>query len=237
MQAAYYEMYGPAGMEAFKKTLGYAKEQGLITIADVKRNDIGSTARAYSDAYLGGVELAGSLIRAYDADFITVNGYLGTDGILPFVESCEKYGKGIFVLVKTSNPSSGELQDLIIDGEPLYMRMAERVEEWGRDLVGELGYSAVGAVVGATYREQAEVLRDRFKNMFFLIPGYGAQGAGAGDVAAGFDRDTGLGGVVNSSRGILLAYRKDGYAGLKYDEAARAACLDMQKELAEALGL
>jgi orotidine-5'-phosphate decarboxylase len=234
IQAAYYEMYGPAGMKAFRDTLTYAKKNGLITIADVKRNDIGTTARAYSNAYLGRIKIKDKELTAYDADFMTVNGYLGTDGILPFVENCVKERKGIFVLVKTSNVSSEEFQDLMFENKPLYMHVAKKVEEWGEELVGNYGYSSVGAVVGATYKEQAKLLRQTHPKLFFLIPGYGAQGAAAQDVAEGFDK-YGLGGIVNSSRGILLAYKKPEYAHLSFSEAARAAVIDMQKEITEAI--
>lgn len=233
VQAAYYEQYGPAGMKAFKRTIDYAKKRGLIVIADVKRNDIGSTAAAYSSAYIGGVEINGETVMSYNADFATVNGYLGSDGVKPFIGDCKKYGKGIFVLVKTSNKSGGELQDIKAPFKPIYMTMAEMVNRWGESLIGEYGYSSVGAVVGATYRKQGEQLRKRFPHMFFLIPGYGAQGATADDIAVNFDR-FGLGGVVNSSRGILLAYRKEQYSGLSFKEAARQATIDMKKDILEA---
>lgn len=233
VQAAYYEQYGPAGMKAFKKTIDYAKKRGMTVIADVKRNDIGSTAAAYSTAYLGGIEMGGETVMAYNADFATVNAYLGTDGVAPFLADCKKYGKGIFVLVKTSNPSGGEIQDRRMPVKPLYMTMADMVDKWGEELMGDYGYSAVGAVVGATYKQQGERLRKRHPHMFFLIPGYGAQGATADDIAVNFDKE-GLGGVVNSSRGILLAYRKEKYQGMRFWEAARAATLDMREDILNA---
>ena len=234
VQVAYYEMYGAEGMACFRDTLKYAKENGLYTIADVKRNDIGSTAGAYSKAYLSGIELGGKRIVPFEADFITVNGYLGSDGINPFVKDCEEYDKGLFALVKTSNPTSGELQDKKFEsGNTLYEEMGELVTKWGSSLVGKYGYSSVGAVVGATHREQAEVIRNRFKNVFFLIPGYGAQGGKAEDLAVAFEN--GIGGVVNSSRGILTAYQKK-YQGLSYVEGAKRACDDMQKDLISAIG-
>lgn len=230
VQIAYYEMYGFYGLEAYYKTLRYAKEKGLVTIADVKRNDIGATSGAYSAAYLGRTQVCGQETFAFDADFATVNGYLGSDGILPFLEDCKKYKKGIFVLVKTSNKSSGELQDLIADGKPIYEHMADMTEKWGEELIGKYGYSSVGAVIGATYPKMAETLRKAHKSMFVLIPGYGAQGATAQDIMPNFDKN-GLGGVVNSSRAILAAYKKEAYAGLTPAKAARAASIDMQKDI------
>ena len=231
VQVAYYEMYGVAGMRAFKDTLAYARANGMIAIADIKRNDIGSTAAAYSKAYIGATELAGGVkVTPFESDFVTVNGYLGSDGIKPFVADCEKNDKGIFVLVKTSNPASGELQDKPLgDKQTLYDAMADLVDEWGSNLVGKYGYSSVGAVVGATHKEQAARIRAAHPHLFFLIPGYGAQGGKAEDLAVCF-RD-GIGGIVNSSRGILCAYKKEQYAGLNYKDAALKAAIDMQKDL------
>ena len=208
VQAAYYEKYAVPGIQCFHDTMAYAKEKGLIVIADVKRNDIGSTARRNSEAYITGSA----------ADFITVNAYLGFDGIRPFLEDCAATGKGIFVLVKTSNPSGGEFQDLDVGGQKLYEIVADKVSDWGIPVIGQNGYSAVGAVVGATYPEEAEQLRKRMAHTFFLVPGYGAQGAGADDIAVNFDQN-GLGAVVNSSRGILLAYKQERYTSL-----SAAAC-------------
>ena len=234
VQIAYYEMYGVPGLKAFEETLRYAAEKGLIVIADAKRNDIGSTAACYSSAFLGETNVEGNAFRAFPADFLTVNAYLGTDGIAPFVDDCKKRDRGIFVLVKTSNPSSGELQNkLLADGTPVYEYMGALVEKWGEGTEGKYGYSAVGAVVGATHPEEAARLRKLLPHTFFLIPGYGAQGGNAQMLKCCFGAD-GLGGVVNNSRGILCAYRKRG--GTYYD-AARAAALDMQRDLASVLGL
>ena len=234
VQIAYYEMYGVPGLKAFEETLRYAAEKGLIVIADAKRNDIGSTAACYSSAFLGETNVEGNALRAFPADFLTVNAYPGTDGIAPFVDDCKKRDRGIFVLVKTSNPSSGELQNkLLADGTPVYEYMGALVEKWGEGTEGKYGYSAVGAVVGATHPEEAARLRKLLPHTFFLIPGYGAQGGNAQMLKCCFGAD-GLGGVVNNSRGILCAYRKRG--GTYYD-AARAAALDMQRDLASVLGL
>lgn len=230
VQAAYYEKYGYHGVKTFYKTIEYAKKCGLIVIADIKRNDIGSTAQAYSDGYLGKADLGGQMLSAFDADFITVNGYLGTDGIAPFAQDCKKYNKGMFILIKTSNPSSGEFQDLVFEGKALYEHMADKVQQWGSETIGKYGYSQIGGVVGATYAKQAQALREKYKNMFFLVPGYGAQGAGAQDIAVNFDKN-GMGAIVNNSRGILLAYKKEKYAGMDYKSAARAATLDMREDL------
>lgn len=224
VQVAYYEQYGAEGMKCFLDTMAYAQQKGLVVIADVKRNDIGSTAGAYARAY----------VENSAADFITVNAYLGIDGIQPFLDSCEKTGKGIFALVKTSNPSGGEFQDINVGGKKLYEAVADKVSEWGQALIGASGYSSVGAVVGATYPEEAAALRKRLPHTFFLVPGYGAQGAGADDIAVNFDGN-GLGAVINSSRGILLAWKKPQYANLPAAEAARAAVLDMKHDIAQAL--
>jgi orotidine-5'-phosphate decarboxylase len=224
VQAAYYEQYGAGGMRCFLKTMEYAKDAGLVVIADVKRNDIGATAKAYANAYLMGSA----------ADFITVNAYLGSDGILPFIEACAETGKGIFVLVKTSNPSGGELQDLDVGGRKLYEVVADQAAEWGLPFIGECGYSSIGAVVGATYPAQAQALRARLPHTFFLVPGYGAQGADADDIAVNFDQK-GLGAVVNSSRAILLAWKKEAYAGMDASQAARQAVLDMKQDIRSAL--
>ncbi len=233
VQIAYYEQYGPAGMKAFLETLRYAKEQGLVVITDAKRNDIGATASQYATAYLGESKVEGNTFPAFPSDFLTVNGYLGSDGIVPFVEQCNAHDKGIFVLVKTSNPSSGELQNLkLADGRTVYECMGDMVEKWGEGTVGKYDYSRVGAVVGATYPEEAKVLRARLPHTFFLVPGYGAQGANAEMLKNCFD-SCGLGGVVNNSRGVLCAYRK---RGGNYDEAARQACLDMRADLQSVLG-
>lgn len=236
VQVAYYEQYGYNGLRAFDYTVNYAKGRGLYVIADCKRNDIGSTAKCYSTAYLGKTDINGKKLNAFPADMLTVNGYLGTDGIAPFVEDVKNNDKGIFVLVKTSNPSSGELQNLKLEsGETLYERMGALVDSWGKDCIGKYGYSDVGAVVGATHPEEAARLRKQLKHTFFLIPGYGAQGANAEMLKCCFD-DRGLGGIVNNSRGIICAYKKPAYAGMSYAEAARAACIDMQRDLLNTIG-
>ncbi len=236
VQVAYYEQYGFEGLRAFDYTVNYAKGRGMYVIADCKRNDIGSTAKCYSTAYLGKTDINGKKMNAFPADMLTVNGYLGTDGIKPFVDDCKQNDKGIFVLVKTSNPSSGELQNLKLEsGEYVYEKMGALVESWGKDCVGKYGYSDVGAVVGATHPEEAANIRSKFKNVFFLIPGYGAQGGNAGMIKSCFD-SRGLGGIVNNSRGIICAYKKPEYSGMDYAEAARAACIDMQEDLVSVLG-
>lgn len=233
VQVAYYEQYGAAGMQAFLDTVAYAKERGLVVIADCKRNDIGSTAGRYSAAYLGETALGEQNVSVAGCDFLTVNAYLGTDGVQPFLDDCKKYDRGLFILVKTSNPSSGELQDLkLSDGRTVYECMGDMVEGWGSDMVGAYGYSAVGAVVGATHPAEAKILRDRLPHTFFLIPGYGAQGGKAEILKNCFDAN-GLGGVVNNSRGILTAYKKNGGT---FWEAARAACLAMKADLLSVLG-
>lgn len=229
-QSAFYEMYGLNGEEVLHRTIQYAKEKGLYIILDVKRNDIGSTAEAYSKAYLGKVDIDGEEVSPCDVDCVTVNPYLGTDGIAPFVADCKKYDKSIFALVKTSNPSSGELQDLDNDGKRIFERVAECVNKWNEDTIGESGYGAVGAVVGATYPEQAEVLRVLMPKSYFLVPGYGAQGGSAKDVVKSFNPD-GLGAIVNSSRGIICAYKKGDWKEEQFAEAARAEAIRMREEL------
>ena len=237
VQIAYYETYGHAGLQAFEYTVNYARGRGLIVIADCKRNDIGSTASCYSKAYLGTTNVNGKFMRAFSADMLTVNGYLGSDGIKPFVEDIKSHDKSIFVLVKTSNPSSGELQNLKLEsGKFVYEHMGELVAEWGKDTVGKYGYSEVGAVVGATHPEEAARLRKQLPHTFFLIPGYGAQGGSAEMLKVCFDKN-GLGGVVNSSRGIICAYKDARYVGMNYAEAARAACIDMQQDLSKTIGV
>lgn len=224
-QAAYYEMYGTEGVIALRRTQDYAREKGMYVITDGKRNDIGTTMEAYAVAHLGKVKVGNNEYCPFAGDALTVNGYLGTDGIKPLIDVCNKYDKGIFVLAKTSNPSSGELQDKLIDGMPVYEMMGRMCENWGKDLMGKYGYSGVGIVAGATYPEQIAELRSKLPETFFLIPGYGAQGASAKDISAAFDKN-GLGGIVNSSRGIMCAYKKEGcdekdYAGAAYREAVR----------------
>ena len=234
VQIAYYEMYGAAGMKAYYETLKYAKAKGLYVIADAKRNDIGSTASCYAKAFLGETQVNETALQAFPSDYVTVNGYLGSDGIVPFVEECEKNDKGIFVLVKTSNPSGAEIQNVILEnGMPMYEYVGGLVEKWGKSTVGKYGYSAVGAVVGATHPAEAARLREVLPHTFFLIPGYGAQGGKAEMLKSCF-KANGLGGVVNNSRGILCAYKKNGGT---YYEAAREACIAMQKDLAGVIGV
>ena len=233
-QAAYYEMYGWPGVRALSETIAYAKEKGMFVITDGKRNDIGSTMEAYAAGHLGTTQVGSASIPACGGDALTVNGYLGADGILPLLEVCRRFDTGIFVLVKTSNPSSGELQDKLIDGEPVYRRMGELCEQWGEQLPGKYGYSGVGAVVGATWPAQLSELRAALPHTFFLVPGYGAQGGGAADVAGAFDRD-GLGAVINSSRGILCAWKKEGCAPEDYAGAARREALRMRDDILSVL--
>ncbi|MGI6030520.1 MAG: orotidine-5'-phosphate decarboxylase [Eubacteriales bacterium] len=233
-QAAYYELYGWQGMKALEETIAYAREKGMYVIADIKRNDIGTTAAAYATAYLGQTDVDGTPISAFGADSVTVNGYLGTDGIEPFLQECRK-GKMIFALVKTSNPSSGELQDLKIGDKTVYETMAGMVNNWAESAMGEGAYSQVGAVVGATYPEQQKILRKLMPKVFFLVPGYGAQGATAADIAHAFDSN-GLGAIVNSSRGIMCAYKKGDWKPQQYAEAARAEAIRMRDEIVAAIG-
>lgn len=235
VQIAYYEMYGVEGMKTFAETLAYASKKGMYVMTDAKRNDIGATAECYAKAYLGKTFVNGASETAFDSDFLTVNGYLGSDGIVPFLKWMKERDKGIFVLVKTSNPSSGELQDMrLSDGKTVYEYMGQLVEEWGKNCRGKYGYSDVGAVVGATHPAQAEILRKQMPHTFFLIPGYGAQGGTARDLKVCFDAD-GMGGIVNSSRGILCAYRQEKYNGKSYSEAARLASIDMKNDLNQAI--
>lgn len=236
IQAACYEMYGTSGIETFKNTIEYARLKGLTVIADIKRNDIGNSAKYYSAAYLGKVNICGSEQAApFDSDFVTVNAYLGEDGIKPFIDDCVKYNKGIFVLVKTSNKGSGQFQDRELSGGgTLFECVGGHVKEWGSALCGRYGYSSVGAVVGATYREQARQLRNKLNGVFFLLPGYGAQGASADDIAVCFDKN-GRGGIVNSSRAILCAYKNPRYSGLDCYTAARRAAEDMKEDITAAI--
>jgi len=230
-QIAFYEQYGSEGYDAYIKTVEYAREKGLVVVADAKRSDIGSTVEAYSGAFLGKIDMFGEQETGMGSDAITASAYLGWDGIKPFINDCKEFGRGIFILVKTSNPSSGEIQDLECDGMEIYKKMAELVDKWGKDVIGENGYSSVGAVVGATFPEEAAVLRKLMPKAYFLVPGYGAQGGGAEDVKPCFNAD-GLGAIVNSSRGITFAYQKDDkYSEENYADAARDAVLRMQEDL------
>ena len=236
-QAAYYEMYGWQGVKALCDTIAYAKSKGMFVITDGKRNDIGTTMEAYATAHLGSTNVAGAGIEAFGADSLTVNGYLGTDGIKPLANICKEQDKGIFVLVKTSNPSSGELQDMKLDtDETVYEHMGRMCEGWGEELMGEYGYSAVGAVVGATYPEQLKEMREKLSHTFFLVPGYGAQGGGAEDVKYAFD-ENGLGAVINSSRGIMCAWKnQDGMTEDDFAAAARNEAIRMRDEILGTIG-
>lgn len=230
-QAAYYEMYGWQGVKTLYKTIEYAKSKGMFVMVDGKRNDIGATMEAYTNAYLGSTEIDGVKFEGFGADALTVNGYLGTDGIAPLTKVCAENDKGIFVLVKTSNKSSGELQDRILDdGKTIYSTMGEMCEEWGKDTIGKYGYSAVGAVVGATYPEQLAEMRAKLPHTFFLVPGYGAQGGGAEGVAKAFD-EKGLGAIVNSSRAVMTAYKKEGCDEKDFAKAARRECIRMREDI------
>lgn len=227
-QIAMYEQFGLPGLAAYDKTVKYCQEKGLIVIGDVKRGDIGSTSVAYATGHLGTVQVGSQTLSGFNTEYITVNPYLGTDGVKPFVDVCNQCDRGIFVLVKTSNPSSGEFQDRLIDGRPLYELVAEKVVGWG-DASMDGAYSNVGAVVGATYPEMSKVLRKLMPRTYFLVPGYGAQGGTAEDLKYCFNED-GLGAVVNSSRGIIAAYKKDAYAKFgpeHFGEASRQAVIDM----------
>ena len=235
-QIAMYEHIGIPGLMAFKKTVDYCREKGLVVIGDVKRGDIGSTSAAYAVGHLGHVKVGSRSFAPFDEDFATVNPYLGSDGVNPFLKVCKEEKKGIFVLVKTSNPSSGEFQDRLVDGKPLYELVGEKVAAWGESLMGE-EYSYVGAVVGATYPEMGKVLRKIMPKAYILVPGYGAQGGKGKDLVHFFNED-GLGAIVNSSRGIIAAYRQEKYAKYgeeAFGEASRAAVEDMAADIREAL--
>lgn len=240
LQLACYEMYGIAGMKVFAETIDYAKAKGLMIIADGKRNDIGSSAGYYSKAFLGKTKLLDKDEEAvFDVDALTINPYLGEDGINPFIEDCKKYGKGLFILVKTSNKSSGQLQDMILsNNSTIYEEVANLVNDWGKSLTGKHGYSSIGAVVGATYPEQARSLRKLMKNVYFLVPGFGAQGGTAKDVAYSFD-EYGKGAIVNASRSIMCAYKSEKwrqeFSQTEYAKASRAEAIRMRDEINAAL--
>ena len=234
-QAAYYEMYSWQGMRALCETVKYAQEKGMIVIMDGKRNDIGSTMQAYAKAHLGVSEVNGKELSAFGSDMLTVNGYLGSDGIEPLLPICDEKDKGIFVLVKTSNPSSGELQDQKIGDKSIYETMGAMCEQWGEKTQNSYGYSRVGAVVGATYPQQLSEMRQKMPHTFFLVPGYGAQGGGANDVAGAFDKN-GLGAIVNSSRAILTAWKKAGTDGKDFAQQARKAALTMKEDIMGVVG-
>jgi len=234
-QLAYYERLGWPGMRAFYETVRYARGKGLYVIADGKRNDIGSTAEAYADAYLGAVRVGETELSPFPCDGLTINAYLGEDGVGPFVRMLRDNKKSAFVLVKTSNPSSGEFQNRLLEGKPLYERVAEKVAAWGEECMTDCGFSELGAVVGATYPEEQKAVRALLPKAWFLVPGYGAQGATAKDIRNAFLPD-GTGAIVNSSRGILCAWKKTGKDGADYQEAARAECLRMRDDIASAIG-
>lgn len=229
-QCAYYEMYGWPGLRALQETIRYAREKGMFVITDGKRNDIGSTMEAYATAHLGEVTVGSNAFSPFGADALTVNGYLGSDGIQPLLEICRAQDTGIFVLVKTSNPSSGEVQDQKIGSRPVYRMMGDLCERWGQELPGHHGYSGVGAVVGATYPDQLEELRTALPHTFFLAPGYGAQGGSAEGVRPAFDAN-GLGAIVNSSRALMCAWQKEGCGERDYANAARREAIRMRDEI------
>jgi len=235
-QIAMYEQFGIPGLMVFKKTVDYCKEKGLVVIGDIKRGDIGSTSEAYAVGHVGKVSVGKNSFYGFDEDFVTVNPYLGSDGVKPFIKVCAEEKKGIFVLVKTSNPSSGEFQDRICDGKPLYELVGEKVAQWGEELMGD-SYSYVGAVVGATYPEQGKLLRKVMPKSFILVPGYGAQGGKGADLVHFFNED-GLGAIINSSRGIIAAYQQEAYASYGesgYADASRAAVIAMKEDIRQAL--
>lgn len=235
-QIAMYEQFGVEGMEAYKKTVDYCKSKGLVVIGDVKRGDMGSTSAAYAAGHLGKVQVGSQTYTGFDEDFATVNPYLGSDGVKPFIDVCKEEKKGLFILVKTSNPSSGEFQDQRVNGRPLYELVGEKVAQWGSEHCGKT-YSYIGAVVGATYPEQGKLLRKVMPKAFILVPGYGAQGGKGKDLVHFFNED-GLGAIVNSSRGIIAAYKQEAYAKYgpeHYAEASRAAVEDMAADIRGAL--
>ena len=236
-QIAMYEQFGIEGLKAYKKTIDYCKSKDLVVIGDIKRGDIGSTSAAYAVGHLGKVQVGSKCYVPFDEDFATVNPYLGSDGVKPFIEVCKEENKGLFILVKTSNPSSGEFQDQLVNGRPLYELVGEKVAQWGEEHVGQSGYSYIGAVVGATYPEMGATLRKLMPKTFILVPGYGAQGGKGKDLVNFFNED-GLGAIVNSSRGIIAAYKQEKYAQFgaeNFGDASRAAVEDMVADISGAL--
>ncbi len=238
-QIAFYEKYGIEGMKAFEETCKYAKKQGMIVVADIKRGDIGTTAQSYSDAFLGRSKIGKKEEAIFDVDFVTLNPYMGIDSIKPFIEDCKKYNKGVFILAKTSNPSSKDMQDLKLEtGEKVFEKVAKLIETWGKDQIGEYGYSSISAVVGATHREELKDIRKLAPHTFFLIPGYGAQGGKAEDIALGFDKN-GIGGIVNASRSLINAYSsemwKQKFTEDEFEKATRSEALRMKEELNQAI--
>lgn len=235
-QSAMYEQFGIEGMKAYKKTVDYCHEKGLVVIGDIKRGDIGSTSEAYAIGHLGKARVGSNSFYGFNEDFSTLNPYMGSDGIKPFIKVCKEEKKGLFILVKTSNPSSGEFQDRMVDGRPLYEYVGEQVDAWGREHMGD-EYSYVGAVVGATYPAQGKVLRKIMPKTFILVPGYGAQGGKGKDLVHFFD-DNGLGAIINSSRGIIAAYKQEAYAKFgaeNFADASRQAVVDMITDIKGAL--
>lgn len=231
-QIAMYERFGIPGLKAYVNTIEYAKSKDLIIIGDIKRSDIASSAEGYSDGHIGKVCIGGNEVYPFNQDFITLNPYLGSDSITPFLKDCKEYDRGLFVLAKTSNPNSGEIQDLVVEGAPLYEKVGKLISDWGEDFIGNYGFSSVGAVVGATHPKQAKRLRDIMPHTFFLVPGYGAQGGSAEDLSVCFNKD-GLGAIVNSSRGIIAAYKNEKYkvSEENFAKASRQACIDMKNDL------
>ena len=235
-QIAMYEQFGIPGLQAFKKTVDYCREKDLVVIGDIKRGDIGSTSAAYATGHVGKVQVGKNRIAAFDEDFVTLNPYMGADSIYPFIDVCKEEKKGMFILVKTSNPSSGDFQDQLVDGRPLYELVGEKVAQWGKDFMGD-SYSYVGAVVGATYPEMGKTLRKIMPKSYILVPGYGAQGGQGKDLVHFFNED-GLGAIVNSSRGIIAAYKQEKYANFgeeNFADAARAAVEAMVADINGAL--
>jgi len=234
-QIAMYEQFGIEGLKVYKQTVDYCKSKDLVVIGDIKRGDIGSTSAAYATGHLGKVTVGGKEYRGFDEDFITVNPYFGSDGMLPFIDVCKEEDRGLFILVKTSNPSSGEFQDQLVDGKPLYELVGKKVAEWGELHMGN-AYSYIGAVVGATYPEMGKILRELMPKTYILVPGYGAQGGKAEDLVHYFNKD-GLGAIVNSSRGIIAAYKQKGYekfGAISYADASRQAVINMREDLKQA---
>ena len=231
-QSAYFEMLGWRGMETLEEVITHAKGKGLYVIADIKRGDIGTTATAYAEGWLGTTRVGETDCAAFDADCVTLNGYMGSDAIKPFLDQCVARNKSAFVLAKTSNPSSVELQDMVAGDRVVYTVMGDLIERWGKDTAGKYGYNALGAVVGATHASVLKELRRRLEHTFFLVPGYGAQGGTAADVRCAFD-ELGRGAIVNASRSIMCAWKKTGKDGMDYQEAARAAAEQMRDELRE----
>jgi len=232
-QIAMYEQLGACGIQSYMDTIAYARERGLIVIGDIKRSDIASTAQSYADGHIGLVDIEGESFEIYKEDFITLNPFLGIDSVEPYFEACKSLNKGLFLLVKTSNPNSGQIQDLKVNDQYLYEYIGGLVSQWGESMIGESGFSKIGAVVGATYKEQGIRLRKQMPHTFFLVPGYGAQGATAEDLAGTFNKE-GIGSIVNSSRGIIAAYKKEAYLEFgekSFAKASRQAVIDMKNDL------